>query len=240
MSEQSDKKKTQEQEFFKRVAEVRSQSKEFPWTTPEIPQFELPAEQTKLWAEIELEDPNLSDEEAEQRALYDLISRTYNFRVFYKRLAYELRRANRYDRALSLLLIAVDGLDRVNKQFGIEPRDVIVTETARVLLACIRDVDIAGRCREDAFGVILPETPRGGAEVAAERIRTRLEYMNIDTNHQRFTITVSIGVSWFQGRPLVDEPFGGQSPDAEELFGRAAGGLLQRIKEGGNGVTYSS
>lgn len=88
--------------FQKRLAELRAKNNQFPWNMSEEPDFEIPQEQSKLFAERSIEDPSLTDDEVERRALLDLNS--YNFWSFYKRLNYEVRRAVRYKRPLSLIL----------------------------------------------------------------------------------------------------------------------------------------
>jgi two-component system cell cycle response regulator len=215
--------------FQKRIAELGFQRQQLPWNMGDKPVFELPYEETRLASERELEDASLSDEEIERRVIMDLLSSTTNFRSFYKRLHYELKRARRYKRLLSVVLVGVDKLESITYSGGIEASDAAVRSAARVLLACIRDVDIPGRCREDTFGVILPETGIEGAEVAAERIRTKLENYTIENKWKNITMTVSIGVSCF--------PNTAQSLD--ELFAQAAEALLGGMQRGGNSIVYA-
>jgi len=233
-----DDSKAKEAEFYRRIAELRSKSNQFPWSTGEIPVFEIPKDQTKLYADSEAEDAEITDEQLERRVLMDLVAPTYNFRTFYKRLNYELKRANRYDRSLSLLIVAVDGLDDILKSRGMETADSIVAASAAVMLTSIRDIDLIGRCREDSFGIILPETPRSGAEVAAERIRTRLENFEVVAKGRSYLVNVSIGVSCFAGRPLTDSGYG-QGPAVEEVFGCAARAVMECMDNGGNGIVFA-
>ncbi len=218
-----------EQVFQRRLAELGFQRQQLPWNMGETPQFEIPREESKLFAEKEIEGPNLSDEEVERRALLDLLSQTYNFRTFFKRLHYELRRARRYKRALAVVLVAIDHLDQIGRLHGLDAADVMVKSAAYTLLGSIRDVDIAGRCREDTFGVILPETADAGAEVAAERIRTKMERHSINHNWQTITMTASVGVSCFPG----------PAASVDEMFARAAEALLLTMERGGNGVLFA-
>lgn len=215
--------------FQNRIAELGFQRQQLPWNMGDKPVFELPFEETKFAAERELEDATLSDEEIERRVLMDLLSQTTNFRAFYKRLHYEVKRARRYKRLLSLILVGVDKLEGITYQGGVEASDAAVRNVARVLLGCIRDVDIPGRCREDTFGVILPETGIEGAEVAAERIRTKLENFTVKHKWTTVSLTVSIGVSCF--------PNCAQSLD--ELFAQCAEALLSGMQRGGNSVVYA-
>jgi diguanylate cyclase (GGDEF)-like protein len=228
----SDKRKRlterEEQEllFQKRLAELRARNNQFPWNMKEQPDFEIPAEQSKLFADRYIEDPSLSDEEVERRALLDLNS--FNFWSFYKRLNYEVRRANRYKRPLSLLFVTIDKLANVVENFGLQGENAVILGTGRGLLGSVRDVDIAGRCRDDCFGVILPETPRGGAEIAAERIRTRLENLTVDYKASQILLTVTVGgASLEEG---VDKP--------DQLIALTVEALQLGIRSGGNTVNF--
>ena len=179
--------------FQKRLAERRAEQNQFPWSTGggDSAEFDIPKEESKLFADRSIEDSSLTDDEVERRALLDMTS--YNFWTFYKRLNYEVRRARRYKRDMALLLVAVDGLHELSQRFGMQLENTIILSSGRILLGSIRDVDIAGRCRDDTFGVILPETPMSGAEVAAERLRTKMEEHTVMHGHERISITVSVG-----------------------------------------------
>lgn len=183
--------KDKEALFQKRLAELRAENNQFPWNISDVPEFEIPREQSKLFVDRSIEDPNLSDDEIERRALLDLTS--YNFWTFYKRLNYEVKRAKRYKRELSLLLVAIDDLHDISERYGMQTENAVVLSAGRILLGSVRDVDVAGRCRDDTFGVILPETPMAGAEVAAERLLTKMEEHTIVKEGKEIAITVSVG-----------------------------------------------
>jgi diguanylate cyclase (GGDEF)-like protein len=215
--------------FQRRLAELRSKNEQFPWTLGDTKaDFEIPKEESKLLAEKEL-DRDLSQSEVERRALLELASLSFNFRTFYKRVHYELRRAKRYTRPLSVLLVAVDRLEEVGNKGGSDAKTQVIEAAARVVLSSIRDVDIPGRCREDVFGIILPETPRSGAEVAAERLRTKLEDLNVVAGWQHYTITASVGACCYPGR----------ASEAEELFAQVVEVLLATMRSGGNSVAFA-
>lgn len=215
--------------FQRRLADLRARKKRFAWESGELPQFEIPKSESKLLADKEVEDPNLSEEDLELRALLDLTSRTCDFKTFYKRLNYELRRARRYSRPLSLILVAIDQYESISLKIGPAARDAAVQAAARLLLSSIRDVDIAGRCREDTFGVILPETAGPGAEIAAERIRTRMEAHQLPRPFHTVSITASVGVAHFPGH----------GDEVEEFFGNAVDALLWLLKRGGNSIMFA-
>jgi diguanylate cyclase (GGDEF)-like protein len=212
--------------FQKRLAELRARTNQFPWNLSETPDFDIPKAQSKLFAERSIEDPSLSDEEVERRALLDLNS--FNFWSFYKRLNYEVRRANRYKRPLSLLFVTIDELDAIVETHGLRGENAVVLRCGKALLSCVRDVDVAGRCRDDSFGVILPETPRTGAEVAAERMRTKMEDLPTDFEKDHLYTTVTVG-----GASLDEEV---QTADA--LIALCVDALKLGITTGGNTVNF--
>ena len=223
-----DNKYSREALFQKRLADLRAQNDQFPWSLSEVPTFDIPREQSALFADRSIEDPSLSDDEVERRALLDLTS--YNFWTFYKRLNYEYRRAARYKRDMSLLLVAVDGLNEITNTHGLQIENAVILGAGRVLLGSIRDVDIAGRCRDDTFGVILPETPTSGAEVAAERLRTKMESHVVTHGELRLPITVSVG-----GSSLSEGVTG-----ADQLTAESIEALRDCMEAGGNSVMLIS
>ncbi len=203
--------------FQRRLAELRGRHDILPWQSDDSPSLEIPIEESKLFADREAEEPELSDEEIERRALLDIVSKTFNFKIFFKRLNYELRRAKRYKRNLSLILVGIDEWSEILAEHGPDSGDSVIAQSGKALLASIRDVDIPGRCREDSFGVILPETPLLGAEIAAERIRTKLEDLSVTHLWKEFTIKTDLGISTFSGEEELE---------VDELFGAAAESLL--------------
>lgn len=221
--------KAREALFHQRLHELRMKNAQFPWSTGEMPELEIPKEESKLFADREVEGPEVTDAEVERRAMLDLTSLSFNFKSFYKRLHYEIRRARRYKRELSCLLVAIDHLDQFGLAGGPDVKTALVEGAAKILLSCIRDADVAGRCREDCFGIILPETGRSGAEVAAERIRTSIEQRSVAYMWQTMSVTASVGAAAY--------PEDGE--EVEELFANAVEALTFTMRRGGNSVNFS-
>jgi diguanylate cyclase len=59
----------------------------------------------------------------------------------------------------------------------------------------LRNVDILGRYGGEEFVILLPETVAGGGLQAAERLRAKIEKMEIASNKAKLSITVSMGVA---------------------------------------------
>lgn len=142
-----------------------------------------------------------------KRANTDGLTNLYNHRYFHERLGQELKRSLRYSRPLSLIMIDLDGFKAVNDNLGHPAGDTILRSFSKILLAEIRDTDIACRYGGDEFAVILPETPSEEAKTIAERIRVTVEKrphltdeacQEIEKKHQgtfEWKITLSVGVA---------------------------------------------
>jgi len=87
----------------------------------------------------------------------------------------ELKRAQRGDVCLSLVLLDVDYFKKFNDRYGHPAGDSCLRGVGRVLAQqIIRAGDLAARYGGEEFAVILPSTDRSGAIAVAERIRMEI------------------------------------------------------------------
>lgn len=177
-----------------------------------------------------VEQRQLTDEEIDQKAFFDVYTPTYNFRYLLRSMHRELIRARRYKRALSIAVVIIDGLHNIMTQYGHFALEQCIMAGAETLIkACRADVDMVGRYGEDRFILLLPETPGTGAAVLCERIRK--DFLKLDIQHQWYKIplTCSIGIAYHPGH-------GG---GIEELIAQAdlAAEVVQ--EHGGNGIAYA-
>ncbi len=130
-----------------------------------------------------------------QGALHEPLTGLYNRRHFMERLATELAAAQRHGRAVSLLLIDLDHLRRVNDRYGHLAGDEMLRGVAFVLQGSIRKEDVAARFGGEELVVLARETPLTGAKTLAERIRRAVERAPIRFEDELVSMTVSIGVT---------------------------------------------
>jgi diguanylate cyclase (GGDEF)-like protein len=116
----------------------------------------------------------------------------FNVRHLTSVLEQELRRAERFGRPLSLLMIDVDHLRRINNSLGHVAGDQALRLVSMSLRSLTRDYDVAARFGGDEFCVLLPETDQAGALRVADRIREDVERSG---NGAGLQLTVSIGVA---------------------------------------------
>src|SRR5207245_8489845 len=109
-----------------------------------------------------------------QMASTDELTQLANRRRFTEALRRELGRARRTGLPLSLVLIDVDHLKKVNDTFGHPAGDAAIRHVAAALREGRRDTDVVARFGGEEFALLLPGTDHLGAVKAAERVRTRL------------------------------------------------------------------
>jgi len=135
--------------------------------------------------------------EYERQTLYDGLTGLFNPRTFIRKLEYELKRAKRYKRPLSLVVIALDGLDHLGEAYGALVLDDILKSCAVIVQSSIRDVDVAARCAVDQLAVLFPETYSSRAVLVGERIREKIAAQPITNDNRKLRVTASIGVVSF-------------------------------------------
>ena len=120
----------------------------------------------------------------------------WNYGYFQHQLNEEVKRANRFNRVLSLLLLDIDFFKKFNDTFGHIAGDKILKEFACILKDSCREVDLIARYGGEEFVIILPETYKEKAYSFAERIRKKTQNHHFFYNNDNYTkITISIGVA---------------------------------------------
>src|SRR5262249_20204166 len=107
--------------------------------------------------------------------LIDELTRVYNRRHFQKILEMEFKRAKRFRRPLSLLMIDVDHFKEFNDTFGHLEGDHVLTDLAAVLADNLREVDTVARYGGEEFSVILPNTGLEDASGVAVKLKILVE-----------------------------------------------------------------
>jgi diguanylate cyclase (GGDEF)-like protein len=147
-------------------------------------------------AAISIENARLF-EEARQLAITDPLTGLVNHRQFYHQLGLEVRRAQRYARPLTLLMLDLDHFKQFNDHYGHLAGDQALREIAEVLRQNARSVDILARYGGEEFAIVLPETDLRRAVFQAERIRSAVANHPFlkDESGEAKALTVSIGVA---------------------------------------------
>lgn len=131
-------------------------------------------------------------EQTKTLSLTDPLSALPNRRSFDMFIESEIRRAGRYHRSFSVLMIDFDNFKKYNDAFGHPAGDKILRKCCDLMKSTIRDVDFLGRYGGDEFIAVLPETDSTFALEVAERMRKIVAAQAIEPR-----ITLSIGIAAF-------------------------------------------
>ncbi len=136
-------------------------------------------------------------EQLERGALTDHLTGLLNRRGYEEQLEYEIKRASRQEKPLSVLMIDIDHFKDVNDTYGHPKGDLVLQEIAMVIKKNMRGIDSVSRWGGEEFFITLPETDREGAFIAAEKIRNVIAQLNIPLGNDMaiITNTVSIGTA---------------------------------------------
>jgi diguanylate cyclase (GGDEF)-like protein len=116
-----------------------------------------------------------------------------NRRAFETRLCDEWRRSERYGSPLSMLLIDIDGLKRINDERGHAAGDQILRGASEAIGASLRGPDCGARWGGDEFAVLAPNTTTGAAHSLPQRLLERMT-RHVGTDRPA---PASIGVATF-------------------------------------------
>ncbi|OGR11703.1 MAG: hypothetical protein A2277_04595 [Desulfobacterales bacterium RIFOXYA12_FULL_46_15] len=126
----------------------------------------------------------------------DLLTRLYNRQCFEEGMESEISTAKRYHTPLSVLLVDFDRFkETVNKVYGYETGDAILTTSAALIQSMVRNNDMVCRYGGEEFGIVLPNTALGGARMLAERIRKKIAGFRFEAGATLLRLTVSIGIA---------------------------------------------
>ncbi|OGQ34346.1 MAG: hypothetical protein A3F16_01180 [Deltaproteobacteria bacterium RIFCSPHIGHO2_12_FULL_43_9] len=133
----------------------------------------------------------------QKQAITDALTNLYNRRYFLQRLGEEISRVERFQRNLSLLMVDVDYFKEYNDISGHPSGDKALKKIANILIENSRKVDTVARYGGEEFVILLPETPKEGAKLFAERIRKAIEMTKFDFQSRlpSKNMTISIGLA---------------------------------------------
>jgi len=180
----------------------------------------------------ELKNPKVIEisiyERTERSAISDGLTGLYNHAFFLQALRREVNRCKRHGLTVSLGMFDLDDFKKLNDTRGHLEGDKVLMKAAALVKETLREVDVAARYGGEEFAVVLPDTPKEGAAIVAERIRMRIED-HFKRRRGGPKVTTSVGVAAFP-----------EDADSVEDLIRCADAALYRSKaEGKNRITLA-
>lgn len=163
----------------------------------------------------------------------DGLTGLFNRRYFDNALEIEWRRMQRSNQPLSLIMADIDFFKHYNDNYGHQAGDCCLRGLAEAVGdSFTRASDITARYGGEEFAVVLPNTDLAGAAKMAERVRKRVEGLELEHlgSIGSRKVTMSLGVA-----SMV--PSNKASPDA--LVAAADAALYTSKQQGRNRVTFA-
>lgn len=133
----------------------------------------------------------------QELAITDSLTGVSNRRYLLTRFNEEVERSKKFKYNFAFFMADIDHFKNYNDRYGHLVGDVVLKEVCKVIKGNIRQIDLAGRYGGEEFSIILTETGREEAELAAERIRLAVERRRVSAYDEHLKVTISIGISIF-------------------------------------------
>jgi len=158
----------------------------------------------------------------QELAITDSLTSVFTRKHFMERFQQEIDYSGKYGYPLSFLMVDIDYFKSYNDRYGHLVGDAILRAIAKMIKDNLRQVDLLCRYGGEEFAIILTNTDKEGAKLAAERIRQSIEAALIHVYDEDLKVTVSVGIAVY---PTAAE-------DGPVLI-EAADNALYKAKESG-------
>ncbi|MES9834404.1 MAG: diguanylate cyclase [Candidatus Thiodiazotropha sp. DIVDIV] len=168
----------------------------------------------------------LAFRQLKQFATTDALTGLSNRRELEKVGEREFRRAQRFNRELSVMMLDLDHFKDINDTHNHTTGDGVLRHVVEILNNVIRGQDILVRYGGEEFLLLLPETHEKGAKLLAARICSLVADSAFEHGNVRIPVTISIGVS----------AIAGEDKSYQDIVVRADQALYQAKRTGRNKV----
>jgi diguanylate cyclase (GGDEF)-like protein len=175
----------------------------------------------------DLLDVNIKLEDIEDKARFDDLTGVYNRRALMVAMEGSKQWANATGEPFSICVIDLDFFKRYNDELGHLTGDRVLQAFAQAVRHGLRSMDVFARYGGEEFVQILPHTALAGAILDAERLRNRINNLDMPFARTMGPLTVSVGVAQYRpGETIV------------QTFARADAALYKAKQLGRNRVEY--
>ena len=159
----------------------------------------------------DLSEGKAAEEEINQLAYYDPLTRLPNRRLLMDRLQQALAASARHHRSGALLMLDLDNFKTVNETRGHDRGDALLLQVAHRLRSCVHEDDTVARQGGDEFVVVLEDLGDNPEEAAARSEETGQKILSAlrapyEVDGEAHHSSLSMGITVFSGlRETVDE-----------------------------------
>ncbi len=142
----------------------------------------------RVWTFRDITEQKMAEEKIWYLSFHDKLTGLYN-RAFFEE---ELKRLNtKRQLPLSIIFCDVNGLKKMNDNYGYDQGDLLLRKVSEVLRSCFRNEDVVVRWGGDEFIIVLPNTDEKDTEDVIKRICKKCK----KKSRLRLPVSVAIGTA---------------------------------------------
>jgi diguanylate cyclase (GGDEF)-like protein len=165
------------------------------------------------------------EQELRRLTVTDHLTQINNRKMFIETLDREIKRFDRYQTNLSIIMFDIDNFKSINDTWGHDVGDDVLVKIADIVRGSIREINTFARWGGEEFLILLPDTALSEASALAERLRIIIAQAPI---LESLPVTCSFGVTQFT------------SQDDEKSFLKNVDTALYQAKDGGRNMVVST
>lgn len=135
---------------------------------------------------------------------HDDLTGLFNMRRMFEKIDVELKRARRFSRTTSCVMLDIDNFKKVNDSADHLFGSFVIRELGRIISRSIREVDMAARYGGDEFLVVLPETDFAGTQTFCDRLLETVRKFEFNDSRNATFLSISVGFVSHTGRSKLD------------------------------------
>lgn len=144
-----------------------------------------------------IEQMNSAVQRISDLASTDALTGLLNLRSFEEILQQEHRKAERFGRPYTIVVVDVDNLAQINETMGHEAGSQVLGAVAAAITRSIRTSDVAARLGGDEFVVLLTEADSAMGGAIATRIRNNVYAGTVSVANRMIRANVNVGTANF-------------------------------------------
>lgn len=140
-----------------------------------------------------------------------------NVRHFYNTLDKEMKKSRRHKNKLTLMMIKLPYYKDIKKIIGDSKTETLMKNISDIIIGCTRGEDERYYIDEDMLGIIMPHTDLSGANVVKERIKSKIEELNLEINQGKYYVDIDTKVANLEMKDNIKDAIEFKTLCEEEL-----------------------
>lgn len=140
-----------------------------------------------------------------------------NVRHFYNTLDKEMKKSRRHKNKLTLMMIKLPYYKDIKKIIGDSKTETLMKNISDIIIGCTRGEDERYYIDEDMLGIIMPHTDLPGANVVKERIKSKIEELNLEINQGKYYVDIDTKVANLEMKDNIKDAIEFKTLCEEEL-----------------------